>query len=235
MGMRAFAPEVGEALVDWTPGTLQKVLLVQVASAPAFTIQGHRCSDGHPLRFSYRGLPPVTTSADGIRTPIPSIVMETEGEAIVPFDAYENTTPGSHFFTGYMLFTSAGDWLIETRDMSDKVLGTAVLRLRPDVVSASPAPSASPGSEIRSCGQVTAYAADRAHMLVTLATGSVARQFSLEYQFAKGPYPTDIGNRLNSGQTQFVEVVGRPVESDPGSPNATVLHDFTVTRVAACS
>jgi hypothetical protein len=177
----------------------------------------------------------VTTSADGIRTPIPSIVMETEGEAIVPFDAYENTTPGSHFFTGYMLFTSAGDWLIETRDMSDKVLGTAVLRLRPDVVSASPAPSASPGSEIRSCGQVTAYAADRAHMLVTLATGSVARQFSLEYQFAKGPYPTDIGNRLNSGQTQFVEVVGRPVESDPGSPNATVLHDFTVTRVAACS
>lgn len=121
MGMRSFAPEVTEALIDWTPGTLQKVLLVQVASAPAFTIQGHRCSDGHPLRFSYRGLPPVTTSADGIRTPIPSIVMETEGETVVPFDAYENTTPGSHFFTGYMLFTSAGDWLIETRDTNDKV------------------------------------------------------------------------------------------------------------------
>jgi hypothetical protein len=130
MGMRSFAPEVSEAVIDWTPWTLQKVLLVQVASAPAFTIQGHRCADGHPLRFSYRGLPPVTTSADGIRTPIPSIVMETEGEAVVPFDAYENTTPGSHFFTGYMLFTSVGDWLIETRDMDDKLLGAAVLRLR---------------------------------------------------------------------------------------------------------
>jgi hypothetical protein len=130
MGMRAFAPEVSEAVIDWTPGTLQQVLLVQVASAPAFTIQGHRCADGHPLRFSYRGLPPLTTPADGIRTPIPSSVMETAGEAVVPFDAYENTTPGSHFFTGYMLFTSAGDWLIETRDMADKVLGTAVLRLR---------------------------------------------------------------------------------------------------------
>lgn len=165
IGMRAFAPEVGLAVIDWTPGTLQEVLLVQVASAPAFTIQGHRCSDGHALRFSYRGLPPVTTSADGIRTPIPSIVMETEGEAIVPFDAYENTTPGSHFFTGYMLFTSAGDWLIETRDMDDKVLGTAVLRLRPAMVSAAPAPTASPASEIRSCGQVTAYAADGARLV----------------------------------------------------------------------
>jgi hypothetical protein len=234
MGMRAVAPEVGVAIIDWSPGTLLKVLLVQVASAPAFTIQGHRCSDGHPLRFSYRGLPPVTASADGLRTPIPSIVMETEGEAVVPFDAYENTTPGSHFFTGYMLFTSAGDWLIEARDMDNKVLGTAVLRLRPAMVSASPASTASPASEIRSCGQVTAYAADGARMHLTLATGSVARQFSLEYQFAKGPYPTDMGNRLNSGQTQFVEVVGRAVEADPGSPNATVLHDFTVTRLAAC-
>lgn len=130
MGMRSFAPEVTEAIIDWTPGTLQKVLLVQVASAPAFTIQGHRCPDGHPLRFSYRGLPPVTTSAGGTRTPIPSIVFETEGEAVVPFDAYDNTTPGSHFFPGYMLFTSAGDWLIETRGGDDKVLGTAVLEVR---------------------------------------------------------------------------------------------------------
>ncbi len=79
-------------------------------------MQGHRCSDGYALRFSYRGLPPVSTSVEGTRTPIPSIVFETEGAAIVPFDAYENTTPGSHFFPGYMLFTSAGDWLIETRD-----------------------------------------------------------------------------------------------------------------------
>jgi hypothetical protein len=98
MGMRGFAPEVTEGIVDWTPGTLAKVLLVQVASAPAFTMQGHRCSDGHPLRFSYRGLPPVSTSADGTRTPIPSVVFETEGEAVVPFDAYESSVPGSHFF-----------------------------------------------------------------------------------------------------------------------------------------
>ena len=129
MGMRSFPPDVNEAIVDWTPGTLAKVLLIQVATAPAFTMQGHRCSDGHALRFSYRGLPPVGTPVDGIRTPIPSIVLETEGEEVVPFDAYENTTPGSHFFPGYMLFTSTGDWAIETRD-GDKLLGIAVLRVR---------------------------------------------------------------------------------------------------------
>jgi hypothetical protein len=71
----------------------------------------------------------VSTSADGTRTPIPSIVFETEGETSVPFDAYENSTPGSHFVVGYMLFTSAGDWVIETRD-GDNLIGAAVLRVR---------------------------------------------------------------------------------------------------------
>jgi hypothetical protein len=129
LGLRGFAPEEVRAIMDWTPGTLNLVLLVQVASAPPFTMQGHRCSDGHPLRFSYRGLPPVSTSADGTRTPIPSVVFETEGEEVVPFDAYENTTPGSHFFPGFMLFTSAGDWVIETR-IAGVLQGSAVLHLR---------------------------------------------------------------------------------------------------------
>lgn len=128
LGIRAFAPDATDAVIDWAPGSLTKVLLVQVASAPAFTMQGHRCADGHPLRFAYRGLPLVATSADGTRTPIPSAVVDTEGEAIVSFDAYENTTPGSHFFPGYMLFSAAGDWVIETRS-ADTPLGRAVLRV----------------------------------------------------------------------------------------------------------
>jgi hypothetical protein len=115
-------------VIDWTPGSLQLVNLIQVASAPAFSLRGHRCSDGRTLRFSYGGLPPVTSIAS---RPIPSAVFETAGEDTVNFDAYDisGAVPGSHSFLGYMLFTSEGDWAIETFS-GDVVLGTAVLRVK---------------------------------------------------------------------------------------------------------
>ncbi|TME29318.1 MAG: hypothetical protein E6I64_01000 [Chloroflexi bacterium] len=86
-----------------------------------------------------------------------------------------------------------------------------------------------------SCGSVTAYAADGAHMLVTLTAGGLATQYDLQYQFVGGSAPTDIGARLAAGTPQLVLITGRQVPPDSGSPNAISLRDYNVARVAACT
>jgi hypothetical protein len=86
-----------------------------------------------------------------------------------------------------------------------------------------------------SCGSVTAYAADGAHMLVTLTAGGVATQYDLQYQFIGGTAPTDIGTRLSAGTSQLLLITGRQVPPDSGSPNAVSLQQYNVARVSACT
>ncbi len=86
-----------------------------------------------------------------------------------------------------------------------------------------------------SCGSVTGYAADGAHMLVTLTAGGAATQYRLEYQFVRGSSPTDVGTRLSTNTPQLLLITGRQVPPDSGSPNAISLREYGVARVAACT
>lgn len=94
---------------------------------------------------------------------------------------------------------------------------------------------AQPSVAIDSCGSVTGYAADGAHMLVTLTAGGTATQYRLEYQFVRGTSPTDIGDRLSTNTPQLLLITGRQVPPDSGSPNAISLREYGVARVAACA
>ncbi len=90
------------------------------------------------------------------------------------------------------------------------------------------------GVGLQVCGQVTGYAADGAHMLLSLITGSATIQLNLQSQFAAGPIPSDIGARYAANEAQELRVIGVQAAPDSGSPGATVLHDFTVERVTSC-
>lgn len=90
------------------------------------------------------------------------------------------------------------------------------------------------GVGLQVCGQVTSYAADGAHMLLSLITGSATIQMNLQYQFAAGPIPADIGARYAANEAQELRVIGVQAAPDARSPGAMVLHDFTVERVTSC-
>jgi hypothetical protein len=91
-----------------------------------------------------------------------------------------------------------------------------------------------PGINIGVCGSVTAYAADGAHMLLTLTSRGTTMQFNLQYQFAKDPPPTDIGDRLAGSTPQVLRLQGRLADPDTGSLSSRRLEDFSITRVSAC-
>jgi hypothetical protein len=86
-----------------------------------------------------------------------------------------------------------------------------------------------------SCGSVTAYAADGAHMLVTLSAAGTVTQYRLEYQFVGGTAPTDIGDRLATGTPQLLLITGMQVAPDTGSPTAVTLRRYNVARVTGCT
>ncbi|HYR92599.1 MAG TPA: hypothetical protein VEP48_00205 [Methylomirabilota bacterium] len=90
------------------------------------------------------------------------------------------------------------------------------------------------GISVGVCGSVTAYAADGAHMLLTLTSRGTTMQFNLQYQFAKDPPPTDIGDRLAANTPQLLRLVGRLADPDTGSLSSRRLEDFSITRVSAC-
>jgi len=90
------------------------------------------------------------------------------------------------------------------------------------------------GISVGVCGSVTAYAADGAHMLLTLNSRGTTMQFNLQYQFAKDPPPTDIGDRLAANTPQLLRLVGRLADPDTGSLSSRRLEDFSITRVSAC-
>lgn len=85
-----------------------------------------------------------------------------------------------------------------------------------------------------SCGTVTGYAADGAHMLLTLTAGGTATQYRLEYQFAYNAAPTDIGDRFSTKTPQLLLLTGRQFPPDSSSPNAISLRQYNVARVSSC-
>jgi hypothetical protein len=119
----------------------------------------------------------------------------------------------------------------------DLGVGPPTVRTTSSVSSpgSSPTPTATSGpATVMFCGAATRYAADGAHMLLTLTSGAARQQFNLQYQFAKILPPTDIGDRLARGETQLLRVEGRQVEPDSGSPSALTLRDYVVGRVNSC-
>lgn len=86
-----------------------------------------------------------------------------------------------------------------------------------------------------SCGSVTAYAADGAHMLITLTSGGTATQYNLQYQFLGGTAPTDIGTRRGGDVPELLLITGAQVAPDSGSPNAISLRRYNVARVSGCT
>ncbi|MDE3103402.1 MAG: hypothetical protein KGJ98_14370 [Chloroflexota bacterium] len=71
-------------------------------------------------------------------------------------------------------------------------------------------------------------------MLLTLSADDTKTQYNLQYQFAASPPPTDIGTRFAEHTSQLIQVNGRQVPPDTGTPNAVSLRDFTVTHVDRC-
>ena len=85
-----------------------------------------------------------------------------------------------------------------------------------------------------SCGSVTGYASDGAHMLLTLAANGTTTQYRLEYQFAYNAAPTDIGVQFSTKTPQLLLLTGRQFPPDSGSPNAISLRQYNVARVSSC-
>jgi hypothetical protein len=86
-----------------------------------------------------------------------------------------------------------------------------------------------------SCGSVTGFAGDGAHILLTLTAGATATQYRLEYQFAYSPAPTDIGDRFATKTPQVLLITGRQFPPDSSSPNAISLRQYNVARVSSCT
>ena len=128
LAMRDWPDGPDATIRNWTPGTLEKVLLIQVESAPSFSLRGSRCGDGHTLRFWYRTTGPAPVGSNA--TPIPDAVLATMGDDVVVFDGGTASPPDRvTFLPGYMLFTSEGDWRIEVRSGAS-LLGSAILRVQ---------------------------------------------------------------------------------------------------------
>lgn len=103
----------------------------------------------------------------------------------------------------------------------------------PPTTPASPAAAAAAAAV--ACGSVISYASDGAQMQFTLASGSTSTKYRVEYQFASPRPPADIGDQFVSKTPQLIQVIGRQVPADTGSPDSTNLRDATVTRVTSCS
>jgi hypothetical protein len=127
---RSFSDGSVDATIrGWQPGTIQKVLILQLESAPALHVRGQRCSDGHTLRFWYRdGAPFALRRPES--TPIPTEVLDTTGDSVLAIPPFEiHDPPFVTGLPGYMFFTSAGDWRIDVWDAGGTHLGSAVLRV----------------------------------------------------------------------------------------------------------
>lgn len=86
-----------------------------------------------------------------------------------------------------------------------------------------------------SCGSVTGFAGDGAHILLTLTAGGTSTQYRLEYQFAYSAAPTDIGDRFSKNTPQLLLLTGRQYPPDSSSPNAISLRQYNVARVTSCT
>lgn len=112
---------------EYQPGYATKVVIVVATSFDkALTLRGRRCSDGTALRFAW-SYPFAFNS-----TPAPSDVYATAGEeapVIQPMTLLPSSGVNGADAPPYMLFTSAGKWILEVREGST-VVGHAVLLVR---------------------------------------------------------------------------------------------------------
>jgi hypothetical protein len=89
------------------------------------TLRGWRCSDGHPLRFWYKS----GNQAYPVWNPK---ALETAGDFVATLEAF-GATSGVNAYSGYILFTAPGKWMVSVAQ-GDQVLGSVVFLV--DSVSA---------------------------------------------------------------------------------------------------
>jgi hypothetical protein len=94
------------------------------SSVGPFTLSGERCSDHHPLYFAYRdGDVPAST---GPAQPVSAAHLESWGRTVETLPA---SLSGQGAYTGYMLFTSPGAWLVQLAS-GTQVVGQLVIDVR---------------------------------------------------------------------------------------------------------
>jgi hypothetical protein len=112
----AFRPGTDLAVIsDFDPRYPTKVVIqpIDPLDAPA-KVEGRRCSNGERLRFEY-----------GASWDTPVAVLTPAGVA-------DSGMPIG--YTGYMLFTAAGKWMISVTSNGGTPLGSAVLMVQPNAV-----------------------------------------------------------------------------------------------------
>jgi hypothetical protein len=98
------------------------LLLLQDTSAPAgpFTLRGRNCQSGRPLRFAY------SENLPSGPQPMGDAALARAGATNERLPRIE---PPAEAYTGYMLFTAAGRWLVELDDGSI-VAGRLIIDVR---------------------------------------------------------------------------------------------------------
>ena len=230
--------------LHWRPvliGVLAAELLVVLLLAVGWVVlKGHEASLTPPQPPSSTNttaspdVPPVRTAAPNTLVSCGTLALNslTSGEGSGP-NTYELLSP-----TGvavWRLGWDAGDASLGTYVCVRVIPGAPMVRfsslLGPGDAGYVPPPTR---VAIDSCGSVRAYAADGAQMLIALTAGGTAAQYSLEYQFKGGSWPTDIGDRLSRGTPQLLLITGVLVAPSTGSPGAFRLRQFNVARVSVC-
>jgi len=105
----AFGPGSDQAVISgFDPRYPTKVVIQPIDPlATSVKVEGRRCSNGERLRFEY------------------GASWDTPIAVLAPAGAADNGTPIG--YTGYMLFTAAGKWVVSVADKDDNPLGSAVV------------------------------------------------------------------------------------------------------------
>ena len=108
----------GTAHARYVLGTPTKVLIRAFSELThPVALSGRRCADGRPLRLWYRGGLPFAS------IPVSEHALRTTGDVIAELQ------PAGHAdYTGYMFFSSGGDWIITARQAGG-VVGSFVIRV----------------------------------------------------------------------------------------------------------
>src|SRR5207248_5102339 len=77
----SYAPRPPADLRSFPTRRSSDLLLIQVESAPSFSVRGSRCGDGRTLRFWYRTTGPAPVGSNP--TPIPDAVFAAMGDDVV--------------------------------------------------------------------------------------------------------------------------------------------------------
>lgn len=123
----AFGPTTDQAVIsDFDPRYPTKVVIqpIDPLDAPV-KVEGKRCSNGERLRFEY-----------GASWDMPVALLTPAGVA-------DNGMPVG--YTGYMLFTAPGKWMISVSSNAGNLIGSAVVLVQPSTAASAsvrlPAPA----------------------------------------------------------------------------------------------